>query len=337
MAKQRRRKVNYLRIVRNIAMVVAILLTAYYLGPKPQFPFLTLELPQLPDVQHLDEFVQKKEASFPLKPGNNARIVWADTPGRVTEYAFVYLHGFTASQEEGNPIHKEIAARYHANLYLARLPEHGVIAELPMENYTIQNQWNGAIEALAIGQKLGKKVVLVGTSTGATLAMMLAEHFKSQVSDLVLLSPNIRLNDPFAYLLNNPWGKQIASLVLGGNYYQVPHPSDSTKAYWHTKYSINALVQLEELLEQSMVPHHWLKITQPTLILAYSKNEQEQDQVVSVPAMIDAYHGLGTPDKDKVFKALPTPADHVIGSKHKSKDLSAVRTEIFKFLDAHLQ
>jgi hypothetical protein len=34
----------------------------------------------------------------------------------------------------------------------------------------------------------------------------------------VLLSPNIAINDPNAWLLNDHWGLQIARLVVGGKY-----------------------------------------------------------------------------------------------------------------------
>ncbi len=316
---------------------MALFIVLYLLGPQPKYPVLSLQLPEMPEASQLQHYVEEKEAGFKLKPDNEARIVWADTPGSVTEYAFVYLHGFTASGAEGEPIHRETAARYGANLYIARLPEHGVISDAPMENYTISNQWEGAREALAIGLKLGKKVVLMGTSTGATLAMMLAEYFPNKVSNLILYSPNIRVKDETAYLLNNNWGKQLAYVVLGGSMYEVPNPNETSKAFWHTRYSINALVELQEMLEKHMVPAHWLKIKQPTLILAYSKNEQEQDQVVRVSAMADAYYGLGTPDKYKKMVKLPGPGDHVIASRYKSKDLEAVRKETFDFLDRYLQ
>ncbi len=336
MKKPRRRPLNYLKILRNVGILTGLLALAYVLGPKPEFPILSLELPKVPEAPQLVTYVAQKEASFPVKPGNEARIVWADTPGKVTDYAFVYLHGFTASAEEGEPLHRETAARYKANLYIARLPEHGVKSENPMENYTIVNQWEGASEALAIGLKLGKKVILMGTSTGGTLALMLAEHYKSKVHSLLLFSPNIRVNDPNAHLLNDHWGKQLATLVLGGNQYQVPNPNQSAQAFWHTRYSINALVELQEMLEEQMTPAHWIKIVQPTLILAYYKNEQEQDRVVRVDAMTDAFQGLSTPDKDKKMVKLATPGDHVIGSKHKSKDLDAVRKATFEFFDERL-
>ena len=35
-----------------------------------------------------------------------------------TEYAVVYLHGFSASQEEGDPVHYDFAKKFGCNLFL---------------------------------------------------------------------------------------------------------------------------------------------------------------------------------------------------------------------------
>ncbi len=76
-------------------------------------------------------------------------------------------------------------------------------------NLTADKYWESAKEALAIGQQIGNKVILVGTSTGGTLALQLAAQYP-EVYAMVLLSPNIAINDPNAWLLNNPWGLQIS-------------------------------------------------------------------------------------------------------------------------------
>ena len=75
----------------------------------------------------LEQYVQKEEAAHKLKPDNEARILWAnDSLKNKTEYSLVYLHGFTASQGEGDPVHRDMAKKFGCNLYLSRLAEHGV-------------------------------------------------------------------------------------------------------------------------------------------------------------------------------------------------------------------
>ena len=64
-----------------------------------------------------------------------------------TEYAVVYLHGFSASQEEGDPVHYQFAQKFGCNLYLSRLYAHGIDTTEPLGNFTAEEVWNSAKEA----------------------------------------------------------------------------------------------------------------------------------------------------------------------------------------------
>ncbi|HYE55659.1 MAG TPA: alpha/beta hydrolase, partial [Chitinophagaceae bacterium] len=189
-----------------------------------------------------------------------------------------------------------------------------------------------AREALAIGKQLGNKVILMGTSTGGTLALMLAANYASNVHSLILLSPNIAIKDGAAVLLNNHWGLQIARMVKGSNYVDAKDQRDIYKKYWYSRYRLEGAVALQEMLETSMTPQTFEKITQPTLMLYYYKDEVHQDSVVSVKAMLQMFEKLGTSTADKKAVAIPSAGDHVIGSWIKSKDVAAVEKEIDLFL-----
>ena len=149
------------------------------------------------------------ESRHKIKPGNEAEIIWVDATHQQTEYAVVYLHGFSASKMEGNPVHLNLAKALHANLYLARLADHGIDTIAPMKNFTADRLWETSKQAYAIGKKLGKKVILVGTSTGGTVALKLAASYP-EINSLILISPNVAINDKNAWMLNDPWGLQIA-------------------------------------------------------------------------------------------------------------------------------
>jgi hypothetical protein len=69
----------------------------------------------------------------------------------------VYLHGFSASQEEGDPVHYEFAQKFGCNLYLSRLEDHGVDTTQPLANVTADRLWNSAKEAYAIGNNWEKR------------------------------------------------------------------------------------------------------------------------------------------------------------------------------------
>src|SRR5687767_3811109 len=105
-----------------------ILLATYFLGPSPSAPVLTKELPKVPpQPDELEGYISSIESVHKLKPDNEARIIWADnTKKEKTPFSIVYLHGFSASQGEGEPVHRDIAKHFGYNLYLPRLAEHGI-------------------------------------------------------------------------------------------------------------------------------------------------------------------------------------------------------------------
>ena len=187
-----------------------------------------------------------------------------------------------------------------------------------------------AKQALAIGKQLGDKVILVSTSTGGTLALMLAAYYPDDVYALINMSPNIAINDPAAFLLNDPWGLQIARTVLGGKY-RITGASEEHSKFWNKKYRLESLVQLEELIETTMTKDLFRKVTQPSLTLYYYKNEQEQDPEVKVSAMLKMNDQLATPDNLKETVAFPNAGVHVIGCSMTSKDVEGVYSAMKKF------
>jgi esterase/lipase len=309
------------------------LIIAYLAGPNPSIPVYSKEIPFVPDeAGPLESYVKYHEAQHKLKPDNEARIVWFnDSLKNKTEYSIVYLHGFSASQAEGEPVHRDIAKKFGCNLYLSRLAEHGIDTSEALMNLTSDNYWESAKEALAIGKQLGKKVILIGCSTGGTLALKLAAEYPD-IYALILLSPNIAINDPNAWLLNNPWGLQIARLVIGGKYMDSKDTRDSYKQYWSYHYRMEAAVNLEELVETSMNEATFKKVMQPTLLLYYYKDEVHQDSTVKVSAMKEMFKELGTPADKKRQAAMPNTGDHVISSYIKSKDIQGVEREIERFM-----
>ena len=320
-----------MKFLKWFGLILLVLIIVYLLGPKPSKPNYGIQLPAIPaEPAALEGFINNQEGKHRLKPDNEARIIWMnDSLKQKTDYAVVYLHGFSASQEEGDPVHYEFAQQFGCNLYLSRLDAHGVDTTDPLASFTAQGVWETAKEAYAIGKQLGKKVILLSTSTGGTLALKLAAEYPD-IAGLILLSPNIAINDPNAWLLNNPWGLQIAHLVTG-KHRKVDDTTAIYAQYWNNWYSTKSLVQLEELLESTMKESTFRKVTQPTLLLYYYKDEDHQDDVVKVTAMKRMFNQLGTPDNLKRQVAIPNAGNHVIGSYIKSKDLESVMRECEKF------
>lgn len=315
-------------------IILLILVIAYLGGPRPSSPDYSTSMPQVPGNSNaLEQYIATREATHKLKPDNQARIVWAnDSTEQKTNYSIVYLHGFSASQAEGEPVHRDIARAFGCNLYLSRLAEHGMDTVDAFINLTADNYWESAKEALAIGKQIGDSVILIGCSTGGTLALKLAAEYP-EVKALVLLSPNIEINDPNAWLLNNPWGLQIARMVLGSKFVDSKKDTrDIYRQYWYHHYRLEGAVALEELLESTMTKETFKRVKQPTLMLYYYKDKVHQDSTVKVDAMQEMFAQLGTPPDQKRSLAMPATGDHVIGSYIKSKDVEGVKRECERFL-----
>ncbi|HEU5146549.1 MAG TPA: alpha/beta hydrolase [Chryseosolibacter sp.] len=318
------------RLVKFTFPVLA-LIALYFVGPRPDRPLFSKTFPSVPaSADSLEGYVSQCESKHRLKPENDARIVWFDSTHRKTEYAVVYLHGFSASRKEGDPVHRQFAETFGCNLYLARLADHGIDTTDALYYFSADRAWESAKQALAIGQQLGDKVIIMSTSTGGTLALMLAAEYPDKVDALINLSPNIAINDPAAFILNDPWGIHIARMVLGGDTRNTGADAETSK-YWNGEYRIESLVQLEELLESAMTPETFQRVHQPSLTLYYYKSEEEQDPQVKVSAMLEMHADLATPDSLKVAKAMPDAGAHVIGSSITSADVHGVSLEIEKF------
>lgn len=314
-----------------ISFPVLLVFGTYFLGPEPDKPKWDLVMPVVPrEPVALEKYIAQKESVHRLKPDNEARIIWAGSTKKKTPYSVIYLHGFSASQKEGDPVHLNFARKFGCNLYLSRLSDHGIDTTEQLLNFTPDRFWETAKEALAIGKAIGDKVVIMSTSTGGTVALVLAASYPSDVAALINMSPNIALKDPNAWLLNDPWGLQIARIVFGSNYQQISYPP-SRQPYWNVKYRLESITQLEEMLEDKMNPETFALVKQPCLTLYYFKNELEQDPTVKVSAMLAMHKELGTPDSLKVVIPVPNAGAHVIGSSLVSRDLETVQQNVEKF------
>ena len=320
-----------MRILKIVILCFFALIVIYFLGPKPSEPVLSEALPTVASINTLDAYITAMEAPYKIKPNNKAKIIWADSTKSQTEYAIVYLHGFSASQMEGDPVHQNIAKQFNCNLYLARLAEHGIDTTEDLVNLTADQYWESAKLAFAIGKQIGKKVILMSTSTGGTLALQLAATYP-EIAGLILYSPNIEVFNPAAPLLDNPWGLQIGRAVLKSNYVDIKYKDSAYPKYWNTHYRIEAVVALQNLLEATMTETTFKKIHQPTLALYYYKDEANQDNVVKVSAIQKMMQQIATPSNLKMEMAMPNTGNHVIASPIVSKDIVSVEQATAKFM-----
>jgi len=317
------------------AGIILVLFIGYFIGPKPPKPVFETPVITLPSsLPELETQINNSEKAVKgLKPDNEARIVWADTSKKEkTKIAILYLHGFSASQAEGDPVHKDLAKKFNANLYLARLAEHGIDrGDSSMINLTADEYEASAERALKIAEKLGDEVVVIGTSAGGALTIFLASRH-SEIKAIVLYSPCVKLYASTASLLNKPWGLQIGRMASGGPMRIDTAESKKHENYWTLRYRVEALVALVNMYSNTMKPEVFSKIKCPVFLAYYYKNEIEQDKTASVPAMLKMFDELGTPAGLKQKMAFPETGAHVIASYIRSKDWQGVERETDKFL-----
>lgn len=306
-------------------LLIAVIIGGYLLGPAVQYDVVEDEPVVLdPDLIKLEQRIARSERQANLRPDNEARIIWADSLRKVkTPFSLVYVPGFGASWAEGDPVHKRLAKHFGCNLYLARPHEHGLNSPDALKGLTPTNYAGSAERALAIGKALGDKVVVVGTSAGAMLTLYLAARHP-EIHGLVLFSPCIATANPALRLATRPWGKQIMDQVMGGQYVTVTHYSPGRARYWLTKYHTNGLITLQTMLDRFMTPEQFQRVKQPVFMGYYYKDDEHQDKVVSVPAMLAMYDQLGTPANQKQKRAFPKAGEHVIASRFTSDDLDGV-------------
>lgn len=313
-------------------------LITYLLGPKPEAPKLEVPIFKLTgDLPTLEKQIQESEAAEKgIRPDCQARIVWADSAKKEkTKIAFVYIHGFSATQEEGNPVHRNLAKKYGANLYLARLAGHGIdLGDSTMAKVTSDDYILSAEKALAIGKTLGDEVVIVATSFGGALTTYLASKHP-EIKAIAVFSPCIKIYDDNAELLDNHWGLELGKAVSGSYIRDFAATNPQHAKYWCQHYHLNGLVALQNFLTNAMKPETFAKIKCPAFMGYYYKNEEEQDKVVSVPAMLKMFDELGSTTKQKV--AFPNTGNHVLASPILSKDVVTVQMETEKFLDGILK
>ncbi len=313
-------------------VIFVALLIAYLAGPVPSDPTYSEVWPRIPSaLPTLHDYVKQTEAKQPVRDDNQARIRWYGDSLQVTEYSFVYLHGFAGSYRDGYPLNVNVADTFGANIYLSRWATHGLKPPASLDNFTPEMAWQSAKEALAIGQRIGRKVIVISTSTGGTLALKLAATYPDSVFALINLSPNIRDDQLGAFLLNTPWGYELAHLVSLGDHREIEHEQEKATQYWDTIYPAEALVNLQVLVESTMHSETFKKVHCPVLTLYYHKNFMEEDEHVAIERYPEVYEALATPDSLLALIALDKPGTHFIGSDIKSQDYRTAQQKVVAF------
>ena len=284
--------------MKKILIAIVLLVALYAVGPHPDAPTLPgpswNDLPNEP--QAITAFLQAKEAkNGNLKPDNEGQIIYADSANpQKTKTVVLYIHGFSASPMEGNPLHKAVAKALNANLVLARIEDHGEFpTDSTMAKATADKFYQSVENYYALAKKLGDEVIVLGTSFGGAMSLVLATKHP-EMKALLLYGPCIAIKDPTAPLVDNPWGLQLARAVMRSDFRDIPSVSPGHKNFWSLHYRLEGVVAIQNFLTHEMTSETFAKVKVPVFLSYYYKDETHQDNVVSVQAMREMFPQLGS-------------------------------------------
>lgn len=230
---------------------------------------------QLPSLDHLDDWLATTEAKVPNLQADCAKsIVWAGAVGQRSKVAVVYVHGFSATKHELRPLPDLVAKGLSANLHFARLTGHG--QDSAAMGQTSLTAWRADVaEAIAIGQAIGEQVLLIGCSTGCTLATD-ALLRGAQAAGIVHISPNFGLAHRGAqFMLDLPYARHWGHVVAGKSRSFKPISAEHA-AYWTTHYPTKSVYSMADAVRAVMGSGKLSDIKTPAFF-GYNR----ADQVVS--------------------------------------------------------
>lgn len=315
------------RLLRILAGTLALLAILYLAGPAYELDTRTHPTAMPRDPAALERWLQDTEASLgDVVPGAEKTIRWAHQDRRRTPLALVYLHGYTGTRQEVDPLCDELATALGANVYYTRLAGHG---RNPAHMGAVTgNDWlQDTRDALEIGRLIGERVIVVGTSTGGTLALWLAQQpYAAAIAAQVLISPNLGPRARQSELLTGPWGAELLSLLVGDEYRWTPTNADHAR-YWTWRYPARALLPMMAVV-RTVRDSQLERIRIPTLVL-YAPD----DRVVNTAKIIEAHARLRTKIKPLItIEDSKDPAHHVLAGRIlAAADTARVRGKIIDF------
>ena len=256
---------------------------------------------------NIEENLQQQEARFSdLVDGSEKHIRWFAEPQQASKLSIVYLHGFSASRQELNPLVERLADTLQANVFFTRLQGHGRSDDAMAEG-SVAGWKADTIGAYQIGQLLGDKVIVVSTSTGATLATWLnTQAIAHNMHANVLISPNFGVKNSSAKIVTWSAGLWLAELI-GGEYRSFTPMNEFHARYWTERYPIRAVVPMLELVDE-VTELDKSSINTPQLMI-YSP----EDKVINVEDIVRTAAQMTSADVTEVqFTVSKDPYQHVL-------------------------
>ena len=270
-----------------------------------------LTLPKVSIITGVDHYLEQREKEvLGLQPGVCKEVIWAGKKGKKTKFSIIFLHGFSASKFELSPFPNAIALGLNANIYNARLSGHGCGGEA-LGHVTVKDWIFDLSEALEIGRTIGEKIIIIGSSTGGTLAAVAASE--KNVSGIIFVSPNFKVRHRFFQFFTLGFARFWIPLILG-KYREFQPISKEHAIYWTTRYPIVAVITMATLVKK-VVSQNFNKKKCPALFIV-----SEDDKVVDARKTLKIAEQWGGKSFINLVKCGPNddPYSHVLAGDIKS-------------------
>ena len=271
-----------------------------------------------PTITELDAILAEAEARVPgLRPGCEKQILWAGRPGVKTSTSLLFIHGFSATGQELRPLPDLIAAELGANLFFTRLTGHGQDGPA-MARATLADWQRDVSEALDVAGLLGDEVIVMGCSTGCTLAA-LALAAGAEARAVVFISPNFGLRHRVAQWVMDLPGAHRWVRYIAGRTRSFGPINDRHAAYWTTRYPTEAVKPMADAVRAARLAD-LSQIATPGLFVF-----NETDRVVSPDATRAVMARWGGPVQH--LPVAPGPDDDAMGHILAGETFSPEQTE----------
>ena len=242
------------------------------------------------------------------------------------EFGICYIHGFSASRQELEPVISRLAKKLQANLFFTRLAGHGYENPEILRTVNAQDWIKDAVECVEAAARTGQKVVLIGTSMGAALASLVAANTKYKIHTLALISPYFGVKDRKADLLAGYFGDYIADIYFKG-YRSFKPVNDLQAQYWTTQYPARVLKQVMRI-SMSVQQTNFENIKAPVFV-AYSKD----DEVIDFTKVEKKYDQIQT---HKRMDSDPTYLSHILaGDIVNPRGNAKLQKNLYSFIKAN--
>lgn len=210
--------------------------------------------------------------------------------GGKKDIGVVLIHGYMAAPLEVRAL-AEYLGELGYRIYVPRLKGHGTSPEdLAMSTYM---EWVESVEeGYVIMNKVCRKVVVGGFSTGAGLALDLALRARN-LAGVFAISPPLKLQDFSARFVPavNLWNKLMGKLNVGAAKKEFVENNPENPHINYVRNPISGIIELDRLMDQ--IEPKLTEILAPALVV-----QSLGDPVVNPDGSLKIFEKLGAKDKE---------------------------------------